>query len=196
MLKGTAFEKQRKMKLIVSGNKGMALALSLFLIIVIFGMVVTVGNLRQGVRSQIFHTNNNQLSFLIAYSAFSRVCANIHTFSWANRTFLSEPWSETMVPFQDGHYDLLVENSPGHDYQADVYIRTHLAGISRMYFWRISVNEDLLDDSNSIMVDLYTAPEPDDYPRPEGPRPISMKFSRCSSRETPTRKTLTKWLLN
>ena len=39
MLKRTGFERHRKMTLLVSGNKGMALALSLFLIIVIFGMV-------------------------------------------------------------------------------------------------------------------------------------------------------------
>jgi len=153
----------------------MVLPLSLLAIIAVLGLVATLGSLNQGVKTQIYRSNNNQLSFLIAYSAFSRVCAKTHSFSWANRPFLTEPYTETKVALQGGHYDLLVEDTVGKDHQADVYIRTHLAGISRVYFWRIRFNEDLLDISNSIIVELYATPDVIDYPTVNGSRTIAGK---------------------
>jgi len=154
-------------------TRGMVLPLSLLATLAVLGLVTTLGGLNQGLRTQIYRTNNHQLSFLIAYSAFSRVCAKVHAFSWANRPFLTEPYTETKIPLQGGHYDLLVENTAGKDYQADVYIRTHLAGISRMYFWRIRFNDDLLDVSNNIIVELYATPDVEDFPTINGPRKIA-----------------------
>lgn len=154
-------------------KRGMVLPLSLLAMIAVMGLVTTLGGLNQGVKNQIYRTNNHQLSFLIAFSAFSRVCAKIHSFSWANRPFLTEPYTETRVALQGGHYDLLVEDTVGKDYQADIYIRTHLAGISRMYFWRIRFNDDLLDISNSIVVELYATPEVTGFPTVGGSRTIA-----------------------
>jgi len=169
-------------------RKGMVLPLSLFAIVAVIGLVATMSGLNQGVKTQIYRTNNHQLSFLIAYSAFSRVCAKIHSFSWATRPFLNEPYTETKVPFQGGHYDLLVENTSGKPLQADVYIRTHLAGFSRMYFWRIRVNEDLFDISNNIIVEMYTTAEPDDFPSVNGARVIAGKVENMLAERAANQK--------
>lgn len=156
---------------------GMVMPLSLLAIIAVLGLVMTMGGLNQGVRTQIYRTNNHQLSFLIAYSAFSRVCAKIHSFSWANRPFRDEPYTESHMPLGGGHYDLLVENTVGQDYQADIYIKTSLAGISRLYFWRIRFNDDLLDISNNIIVELYTSAPPEEFPTVSGSRVIAGKVA-------------------
>jgi len=169
-------------------TRGMVLPLSLLAILAVLGLVTTLGGLNQGLRTQIYRTNNHQLSFLIAYSAFSRVCAKIHSFSWANRPFLTEPYTETKIPLQGGHYDLLVENTAGKDYQADVYIRTHLAGISRMYFWRIRFNDDLLDVSNNIIVELYATPEVEDFPTVNGPRKIAGQVEEMLAQRSANQK--------
>jgi hypothetical protein len=169
-------------------TRGMVLPLSLLAILAVLGLVTTLGGLNQGLRTQIYRTNNHQLSFLIAYSAFSRVCAKIHSFSWANRPFLTEPYTETRIPLQGGHYDLLVENTAGKDYQADIYIRTHLANISRMYFWRIRFNDDLLDVSNNIIVELYATPEVDDFPTVNGPRKIAGEVEEMLAKRSANQK--------
>ncbi|OGK07798.1 MAG: hypothetical protein A2W80_02810 [Candidatus Riflebacteria bacterium GWC2_50_8] len=166
----------------------MVLPLTLLAIVAVMGLVTTMGSLNQGLKTQIYRTNNHQLSFLIAYSAFSRVCAKIHSFSWANRPFVYEPYTETKVPFQGGHYDLLVENTAGKDHQADIYIRTHLTGISRMYFWRVRVNEDLLDISNSIIVELYATPGVEDFPTAAGPRTIAGKVKDMLTKRAANQK--------
>lgn len=169
-------------------RKGMVLPLGLFAIVAVIGLVATMSGLNQGVKTQIYRTNNHQLSFLIAYSAFSRVCAKIHSFSWATRPFLNEPYTETKIPFQGGHYDLLVENTSGKPLQADIYIRTHLAGISRMYFWRIRVNEDLFDISNNIIVEMYTTADPDDFPSVNGARVIAGKVENMLAERAANQK--------
>ena len=171
-----------------SSRNGMVLPLSLFAIVAVLGLVATLGGLNQGVKTQIYRTNNHQLSFLIAYSAFSRVCAKIHSFSWPNRPFRNEPYTETKVSFQGGHYDLFVENTAGKDLQADIYIRTHLAGISRLYFWRIRVNEDLLDVSNNIIVEMYATSDPDDFPTVNGARVIAGKVDNMLAKRAANQK--------
>lgn len=169
-------------------KRGMVLPLSLLAIIAVMGLVTSMSGLNQGVKTQIYRTNNSQLSFLIAYSAFSRICAKIHSFSWAKRPFLKEPYTETKVSLQGGQYDLLVEDTVGKKFQADIYIRTHLAGISRMYFWRIRVNEDLLDISNSIIVELYTTSDAKDFPTVSGPRKIINKVEDLLSKRAANQK--------
>ncbi len=169
-------------------RKGMVLPLSLFAFVAVLGLVATLGGLNQGVKTQIYRTNNHQLSFLIAYSAFSRVCAKVHSFSWPNRPFRNEPYTETKVPYQGGHYDLFVENTAGKNLQADIYIRTHLAGISRLYFWRIRVNEDLLDVSNSIIVEMYATSDPDDFPSVNGARVIAGKVENMLAQRAANQK--------
>ncbi len=148
----------------ISVKRGVALPLVLLAMIVAAGFVAVMSSLNQGVRTQIFHTNNHQLSFSIAYSAMARVCAKVHSFSWDQRPFLNSPYIENRVSMQGGYYDLFVENTQGRDYQADVYVRTNLADISRMYFWRIRYNDDLLDVSNRVQVEAFVNGDPADFP--------------------------------
>lgn len=48
---------------------GMVLPLSLFAIVAVLGLVASMTDLGQGVRTQAYRADNQQLSFLIAYSA-------------------------------------------------------------------------------------------------------------------------------
>lgn len=159
----------------IKTRRGVALPFTVLAMIVAIGFIMTMSRMNQGVKSQIFHTNNHQLSFLMAYSALSRVSAKVHAFSWANRPFVSEPYVENKVALQGGEYDLLVENSKYNEFQADVYVRTHLAGISRMYFWRIRFNDDLLDVSSQIFVEAFLNADPRDFPVAGKPNPFATK---------------------
>lgn len=156
-------------------RRGMALPFTIVAMVVVIGFIMTMSRMNQGVKTQIFHTNNHQLSFLMAYSALSRVCAKIHSFSWASRPFATTPYAENKVALQGGHYDLFVENSKNREFQADVYVRTHLAGISRMYFWRIRFNDDLLDVSNQIFVEAFLNGDPKDFPVTGKANPFAKK---------------------
>lgn len=157
-------------------RRGMALPFTIVAMVVVIGFIMTMSRMNQGVKTQIFHTNNHQLSFMMAYSALSRVCAKIHAFSWANRPFATAPYAENKLALQGGHYDLLVENSKGQEFQADVYVRTHLAGISRMYFWRVRFNDDLLDVSNQIFVEAFLNGDPKDFPVVGKANPFAKKI--------------------
>ncbi len=103
----------------------------------------------------------------------AKVLAKIHTVSWAQRPFAAKPYREFQVPLQGGVYDLFVENTPGHDYQADIYVKTTLTGVSRLYFWRITFNDDLLDISNRIIVEFFKSGDPADFPTAAGPSKFS-----------------------
>ena len=166
----------------VHRNRGAALPFTILAMIVVSGFVISMSNMNQGLKNQIFHTNNHQLSFLMAYSAFSRVLAKVHSFAWPNRPFASAPYVESKVPLQGGTYDLFVENTPGKSFQADMYIRTHLAGISRMYYWRIKFNDDLLDVANRVTVEFFMNAEAGDFPKTSGPTPFSQKVDGLLAR--------------
>ncbi|MEW6708718.1 MAG: hypothetical protein AB1403_02760 [Candidatus Riflebacteria bacterium] len=165
------------MKLFLRNRRGIAIPLTIVAAIVVMGFIFSMTTLNQGLKTQVFQTNNHQLSFIMAYSAYSRLVAKIHTFSWANRPFLNEPYVEEKVALQGGHYDMLAENTAGRDYQADVYIRTELAGVKRLYFWRISFNDDLLDISNRIIVETFLNGDSEDFPKKTGPRPLAGKVN-------------------
>ncbi len=169
-------------------RRGMALPFTIVAMVVVIGFIMTMSRLNQGVKTQIFHTNNHQLSFLMAYSALSRVCAKIHAFSWASRPFAAAPYAENKVALQGGHYDLLVENSKNREFQADVYVRTHLAGISRMYFWRVRFNDDLLDVSNQIFVEAFLNGDPKEFPVTGKANPFAKKVEDMLAKRAANQK--------
>lgn len=161
----------------LTARKGIAIPLTIVASIIVLGFVFSMTTLNQGLKTQVFQTNNHQLSFIMAFSAYSRLLAKVHTFSWAQRPFLSEPYMENKVAIQGGYYDLLAENTAGKDFQADIYIRTDLAGIKRLYFWRIKFNDDILDVSNRIIVEAFLNGDPNDFPNKNGPRPLAGKIN-------------------
>ncbi|MBF0410151.1 MAG: hypothetical protein HQM10_22595 [Candidatus Riflebacteria bacterium] len=136
-------------------KKGLAIPLVLLAVIIAAGFIIVISSLNQGLRTQVAHSNKNQASFLLAYSVFSRVLAKIHADTWVNRPFAAAAYRENAVSFQGGKYDLYVVNTPGKNFQADIYILTTLAESSQLFFWRIRYNDDLLDISNKILVDFY-----------------------------------------
>lgn len=157
----------------MSARKGFAIPLTIVAAIVVLGFVFSMTTLNQGLKTQVFQTNNQQLSFIMAYSAYSRLVAKIHTFSWAERPFLNAPYVENRVALQGGYYDLLAEDTWGKNFQADIYIRTELAGIKKLYYWRIKFNDDILDVSNRIIVEAFLNGDPNDFPTTGGPRPLA-----------------------
>lgn len=156
-------------------KKGVALPVTLFALVLVVGFVVSITTLNQGLKSQVFNTSNHQWSFLLAYSAFSKTLAHIHSASWSKRPFAAKPLMEFQVQLFEGTYDLFVQDTPGKEYQADLYVRTNLAGFSRLYFWRITYNDDLLDVSNRIIVEFFRTGEPVDFPKGPGPSKFSQE---------------------
>lgn len=157
----------------MKNKRGIAFPILILAMIVIAGFVVSLSSLDTGLKNQVFRANNDRLSFLIAYSALSRVLAKVHSFSWVNRPFAAEPYIEKQVALRGGSYDLLVEDTYGKQLQADVYIRTHLGGKSRMYFWRTQFNDDLLEISNRVIIKAFKAGDAKDFPKKNGLRPFA-----------------------
>lgn len=157
----------------MKNKRGVAFPMLIIAAIVVAGFIAVMSNLGNGIKDQVYRTNNEQISFLIAYSAFSRVLAKIHSFSWSKRPFATEPYIETKVASHNAFYDLLVEDTSGKTLQADIYIRTHLLGISRLYFWRAKFNNDLLEISNRVKVEIFKMGDASDFPKKTGPRPFA-----------------------
>ncbi|MBF0500912.1 MAG: hypothetical protein HQM09_12315 [Candidatus Riflebacteria bacterium] len=134
--------------------------------IIAFGLLIfSFSRVSQGNRLKIAHLSKTQNSFYIASSSLANMLARLHSSGWANRSFRDAPTKESAMPLLGGDYDLHVENSPGKDFQADVYIRTRFGGLTKLYFWRIAYRDDLLDISNRPQVILFTAPKDDVYPK-------------------------------
>lgn len=108
-------------------------------------LVFTVMNLSRNYRSQVNHSNKHQLVFQIAYSAYSKMLSECYSSGWENRSFKDSPHIESNVDLFGGRYDLLVHNTPGKDKNADLYIRVKFDDLTKLYFWRIEFNTDMLD---------------------------------------------------
>lgn len=76
-----------------------------------------MSNLNQGVKKQIFRTNDFHLSFLIAYSAFSRLYAKLNAFSWANLSFNAGPYTEKVLKLDRllSSRETAIYEAPGED---------------------------------------------------------------------------------
>ncbi|MBF0407969.1 MAG: hypothetical protein HQM10_11480 [Candidatus Riflebacteria bacterium] len=167
---------------------GGALPFSLIALVIVTGFIVSVSNLNQGLKSQVLHTSQNQWSFLMAYSIFSRALAKVHSVSWTNRPFATAPYQENNVLHSWGSYDLHMENSPGKEFKVDIYIRTNITGLSRLYFWRVKFNDDLLDVSNRIVVEIFKTGDSGDFPKGPGPSPFSQKIDDLMKKRADNQK--------
>ncbi len=119
------------------------LALCAAVSLTFFGFTVSVMN--QGLRTQVQHTNEQQVSFQVAYSGFQRVLARIYLKPWEERFFKSAPVAENGLSYLGARYDLYVENAPGAPNQADIYARVTVVKTPRVYVWRVEHIPDLLD---------------------------------------------------
>ena len=104
----------------------MVFPLVILSVVVFSGFFLTSSMLNQGLKTQIFQTDNEHLSFIIASSAIAKVMGKIHSNAWEARPFKNSMYSEFGVSFNGGTYDVCVEDSPGQTHQADVYVRTTL----------------------------------------------------------------------
>jgi hypothetical protein len=147
---------------------GFSFPLVMLAVTLIAGMVTAVSSLNQGLRNQIHHTNNAHLSYVIGYSALSRILGRLHASSWDNRAFKAKPYSEYNQSLNGGIYDLWVEDSPGKNFQADIFVRTTLAQQKSLFFWRVTYQDDLFDISNKIIVDFYCKADPNEFPKAAG----------------------------
>ena len=143
---------------------GFLLPLALFAAVSFGFFLFTIFQLSRNYRNQVHHTNKRQLCFQIAYSAYSKTLGRIHDQPWSQRFFKNGPQQSNNVDLFGGTYDLYVEDAPGQDHQADIYVRSTFAGLRQLYFWRIEVRDDLLDLSGRIKTSLFTCPPVDAYP--------------------------------
>lgn len=157
---------------------GLALPLVLVGLIMLAGVVISVATLQQGAKSQIYHTTTNHWAFLMAYSAMAKLHARVYSLPWPDRPFAHAPYRENNVPLQGGTYDLFVENTPGRERQADIYVRTHLSGQTRLFFWRVAFEDDLLEISNRISIQFFCQGDPADFPNAAGPSRFSQHVDR------------------
>ncbi|RCK79419.1 MAG: hypothetical protein OZSIB_0059 [Candidatus Ozemobacter sibiricus] len=157
---------------------GLALPLVLVGLIMLAGVVISVATLQQGAKSQIYHTTTNHWAFLMAYSAMAKLHARVYSLPWPDRPFAHAPYRENNVPLQGGIYDLFVENTPGRERQADIYVRTHLSGQTRLFFWRVAFEDDLLEISNRISINFFCQGDPVDFPTAAGPSRFSQHVDR------------------
>lgn len=162
----------------MENRKGIAFPILILVGILVAGFVVTISSLDSGLKNQVHRTRNEQFSFLIAYSAMTRVLAKIHTFSWQNRPFAAEPYIEMMMPHNNGFYDLLVENTLNEDLSADIYIRTHLVNKQRLFFWRVKFNDDFLELSNRFAISIFRVGEGKNFPKKIGARPFAKEIAK------------------
>ncbi len=146
-------------------RRGLVLPLAILAAVVVGFMVVTFTGLNRSYRGQVELVNKREMTFTIAYSAYSRILARIYLRPWADRYFKDGPVQENGVPLFGGEYDSFVEDS-GKARQADIYIRSSFLGFSRLYLWRVAVRDDILDIGNRIRTLFFGSFEP--YHMPVG----------------------------
>jgi len=140
-------------------RRGFALALALCACFVLLLLLVSLSRMNSGLMNQVNHVEKRQKTFLIAYSAYSKVLAKIYLAPWNDRFFRSGGVIESGTKLYDGIYDCYVEDNPAKPYEADIYVRSEFNGLSMLYFWRIAFQDDILDVSNRL-IPIYFSAQP------------------------------------
>jgi|GEM_PF-2501620 len=152
-----------------SARAGIMLPLAIFASLAIGFLAYFLNTMNQSYRNQINHFNKHQITFMIAYSAFSKILAKVQNAPWSERFFKTRAVRENQIALFGGEYDSYVENSTK-EYQADIYIQSQYGGYTCLYFWRIVYNDSVLDISNRIQTIFFGAFSPDNFPsdKPRG----------------------------
>ncbi|MBI3038467.1 hypothetical protein HYY75_05365 [bacterium] len=129
--------------------------------------IFAISRMGRGYSDQLTRMNLHQSSFLIAYSGYSKILARLYNASWSERFFKSAPFKKMGISLFGGKYDIFAENTPGKDFQADIYVRVKLEESSYLYFWRIFFNDDLFDISNRFYPILFKMFDSQDFPKGE-----------------------------
>jgi len=146
---------------------GLVLPLVILAVIVLGTMVVSFSTMNRSFRGQVEVVNKRETTFVIAYSAYSNILAKIYMGPWSKRYFLNGAIQEIGIPLFGGEYESFVENGPK-EFQADIYIKSTFEGLTKLYFWRIIFQDDILDITNRIQPLFFGTFPPDQMPDTNG----------------------------
>lgn len=132
-----------------SRNKksGFAIPLAILASLSVALFIATLTTMNRGFRTNLHKLDTNQAMFNAAFSAYSNVLAKLREKSWDQRFFKDAPYIKNNVVFDRSHYSYQVFNTPGKEFQTDLYVKVTLQGDSRVYFWRFLYIDDILDTS-------------------------------------------------
>lgn len=150
-------------------KQGINYPIIILLFIVLWGFFYTTNLLQVSSRTQIYHSSKSEWLFLIAYSAMNNVLAKLNSDGWANRVFANSFYREINNNFLGGAYELFVEDTPNQDYSLDIYVKSIIGQISKVYFWRVRYFDDLLDVSNKFYFTFFKEIDQTQFPRQRGP---------------------------
>ncbi|MEW6708420.1 MAG: hypothetical protein AB1403_01230, partial [Candidatus Riflebacteria bacterium] len=126
-------------------RKGFAVPLAIMAALSVGLFVLTLTTLGRNFRSNLSTLNTNQTMFNMAFSVYSDVLARIGEKSWDERFFKAGAFIQNNVDFDQAKISYQVNDTPGQDYQADLYIKVSLNSSSRVFFWRFRYVDDILD---------------------------------------------------
>lgn len=112
--------------------------------------VASLSTMNQGHRAGLNHLNLHQHMFNVAFSGYSSVLSKIHAKAWNDRIFKTSPYIQNSVALADAIYDLYVTNTPGKEYQLDLYVRVVFQKTTQVFFWRLLYVDDILDTTGRL----------------------------------------------
>ncbi len=145
-------------------SRGFLIPVALFILLGIGLLSFSLSTVSRSYLGQVQHMNRNQLVYNIAFSVYSKVMMRIREKPWQERFFRGTPFSERNQSLFEGTYDCFVIDAPGHEFQADIYVKAAAYGHEQTYLWRILYQDDLLDISNRVFNIFFSGIDPNFFP--------------------------------
>lgn len=132
-------------------------------IVVMLPLMMVIYSMSREYAGQISHVDEEIRCRSIALSVFSTVQARIREKPYSKRFFAPSAFREYVQKFQGGEYELFVIDTPGKPLQADIYITSTYKRVRRLFFWRILIENTILDAVGKVYNVIYGNLDPMAY---------------------------------
>ncbi len=147
-----------------------------FLPLVILGvlsmvfLITFVNSLGSSFTHQVQHVDEVSRTYVIGEAVFAQVTARIREKPYSQRFFAGVAYEEYERKILGGDYDLFIEDAREDGKLlkniADIYVRARYGNVKRLYFWRVRVEDSLLDAAGKMYFLLFANLDPEKFPKP------------------------------
>jgi hypothetical protein len=133
------------------------------IVMIMFVSVFALSKLMRGVSSQLEYSDAHLRALTIAESAYQMLVAQMMSKNWEERWFADKPQGQAGTDFEGGTYDYFIQNTPGVEKSADIWIRAEYKNTRRVLFYRIKYQDRIFKGLTTPQTDFTSTVDDQKY---------------------------------
>lgn len=134
------------LKKLISKNLGIAIPISITVILFVAIIFAGIWSLIQGLSTQRFYVDSQIKVIAIIESAYNIILARLMNTPWEDRWFKNKPDAKSNIYLDDGKYDYFIQDTPNKDKMVDLWIKGEFRNVKRVHFYRIRYHNPILKE--------------------------------------------------